>query len=77
MIEYQDLIDWAFKTLLSGAVLMAVRTLSKIGSNIDKIETSIEELNVNMAVIIEKTTNHEKVLDRHEIEIQNLQNIQK
>ena len=77
MVEYSELIDWAFKALISGAVLLAVRTLTSIGNNIDKIETSIEELNVNMAVIIEKTTNHEKVLDRHETEIQTLQSFSK
>jgi hypothetical protein len=57
--ELNQIIEWALGLFIVGSVGTAVRILSRIS-------TSIERLNQKVAVIIEKVTHHDKVLDRYE-----------
>ena len=61
-MEFAKFIEWAFYGIVSGSAVYAVSMLGKI-------TRSIEKLNINVAVIVEKISGHEKILDRHEIEI--------
>ena len=54
-----DLIDWLVKGILSGSIVYGVSILGKI-------YLSIQELNVRIAVVIEKVTNHEKRIEKLE-----------
>lgn len=55
----QDLMDWAFKAMTSGALTCAVYILWGL-------KNSVESLNVKVAVIIDRVEHHEKRLDRLE-----------
>lgn len=54
-------INWALKTLLTGVFIYAVRILAKL-------EKSVEDLNVKVAVIVEQVSGHEKRLNSLEFE---------
>ena len=55
----QGLMDWAFKAITSGALTGAVYILWGL-------KNSVEQLNIKVAVIIERVEHHEKRLDRLE-----------
>lgn len=52
-------LDWAFKAIGLGAAAMIVREMRWI-------RESIQQLNVRVAVVIEKTDNHEKRISKLE-----------
>ena len=57
--------DWAtVAQALFG--FMALAIAGWVARSIDKMRASVEELNVKMAVIIERVESHEKRLDRLE-----------
>lgn len=47
------IVAWILEAVLTGIAVYAVRILSKLGS-------SVERLNIKMAVIIEQVSSHEK-----------------
>lgn len=57
-MEFAKFVEWAFYGIVGGCAVVGVRTLS--------------ELNVKIAVIIEKMSSHEKRLDKHDEQIENL-----
>ena len=59
-MEFAKFVEWAFYGIVGGCSVVGVRTLS--------------ELNVKIAVIIERMSNHEKRLDKHEEQIEELKN---
>lgn len=61
-ISFPHFVEWAFMAIVSGAAVFAVNTLR----NLDR---SVNELNVQIAIIIEKTASHERWLERHDEEI--------
>lgn len=63
--DFSHFVEWAFYGIVGGASVFAVNILAKL-------RDSVEALNVRVAVIIEKTETHEKILERHEGEIKNL-----
>ncbi len=54
-----QLIAWGFQTVAVGAVGLALLELRRM-------RESVEKLNVNVAVVIEKTDNHERRITRLE-----------
>lgn len=58
-MKYPDLIDWAFKGIISGGVVFGVTAASGM-------RQSMDDLNSKLAVIIEKTARNERDLDKHE-----------
>lgn len=66
-MDFQKFSEWAFQLILSGSFLYAVGELRGL-------RTSVEKLNSTIASLIEKTTNHEKQLDKHEERIHDLEN---
>jgi hypothetical protein len=65
MMDWLHFAEWLFYGVLSGAALYGVHVLGKL-------QESVELLNVRIAVIVEKVTSHEKILDRHETSIADL-----
>lgn len=59
-------VAWAFQGVITGAIIYGV-------GEIKGLRGSIESLNAQLATIIEKTTWHQKELDRHEERIHALE----
>ena len=55
----QQFFDWAFKSIITGCIVYGVGVMSKL-------QASVENLNVNVAVVIERVANHEKEIERLE-----------
>jgi hypothetical protein len=64
--EHQLFIEWAFKGLLAGGLAYGL-TL------INRLTTSIESLNIKIAVLIERTENHAKTIEKHDERISNIE----
>lgn len=45
---------------------MAIRLFSNVEKSLDRLTVSVEALNANMAVIVERVDSHEKRIDRLE-----------
>lgn len=61
-----ELIRWAFQGIATGAIVYGVKEMGRL-------RESIEKLNVSVAVVIEKVAGHEKILDRHDERILDLE----
>lgn len=57
-MDFEGFKEWVFLGLLSGGVYI-----------LWTLKLSIEDLNIKMAVIIERTSNHEKRIEKLESEI--------
>lgn len=57
-MQFDQFVSWAFQASLTGAVIYGVTLLGRM-------RDSIDELNIKVAVIIERTASHEKTLDFH------------
>jgi len=58
-MEFAKFVEWVFYGLIGGCAVYGVAILSKMNE-------SIQDLNVKIAVVIEKTGSHEKRLDKHD-----------
>lgn len=65
MTEWKQFANWIFYALISGIAVYGVRIL-------DRLETSIQALNINVAVLIAKDGRQEKLNDRFERDIEAL-----
>jgi hypothetical protein len=68
-VTIAELIQVAFYGLIS---IVAVYLANVLG----KLKESVDVLNVSIAVVIEKIANHEKRLDRHDVDIKDLKHTQ-
>lgn len=59
MLEFKDFVQWVFYALLSGCAIYLTTILSGL-------KLSVDELNIKMATIIEKTSNHERRIEKLE-----------
>jgi len=59
MIDWNSFVQWAFYALISGCAVYMVNILAGL-------KTSVDDLNIKMATIIEKTTNHERRIEKLE-----------
>lgn len=64
--DFQKFVEWAFMAIVSGGIGFGARFLAKLSKSIDT-------LNQNMATVAEKTTWHEKTLERHDDRIGTLE----
>ena len=62
MMEFNQFVMWAFLGLLSGSIVY-------FASILKDVKDSLLDLNVKLAVILEKSVHHEKRLDKHEVMI--------
>lgn len=56
-MQFSEFLTWGFTGLISGILIYGVKVLQDIKS-------SVEQLNERMATIIEKTSWHEKEMER-------------
>lgn len=66
-MQFQEFLEFAFYGLLSGAALWGVSILSKL-------QASIAELNEKVAQILERTSWHERELERLDRRIDRVEN---
>mgnify|MGYP001599635953 CR=1 FL=1 len=66
-MQFQEFLEFAFYGLLSGATLWGVSILSKL-------QASIAELNEKVAQILERTSWHERELERLDRRIDRVEN---
>ncbi len=59
MMEFKDFVQWVFYALLSGCSIYLTTILSGLKSSVD-------ELNVKMATIIERVSHHERRIEKLE-----------
>jgi hypothetical protein len=65
-MEWQTFAEWALQGILAGGVTYAAWVLGKLNN-------SIQTLNQQMAVILERDQWHTKWLERHDLEIKELE----
>jgi uncharacterized protein YoxC len=63
-LELAQLVAWAIQGSLLGIGTYAVKFLGKITETMEALKESIEALNLQVAVVIEKQSNHDKELSR-------------
>jgi hypothetical protein len=59
MNEFSEFVQWGFYSVLTGCAIY-------LTSILNGLKGSVDELNVKMATIIEKTSNHEKRIEKLE-----------
>jgi len=72
MIDYNQLIQWAFFGIIGFVALRSSNSLDKLDNNIEHMGNSVNDLNAKIGTIIEKTVWIEKTLDRHQTDIETL-----
>lgn len=71
--DINQIITWAFEGMITGGAVYAASAVKDIKKTFGKVQVSIETLNQNVAVIIEKTTWHEKTLEKHDERLRELE----
>lgn len=66
MHEWPQFLDWAFQGIVAGAIVIGVSVLREL-------RDSVSDLNENVAVVIEKTAQHERQLEKHDERIRELE----
>lgn len=66
-MQFADFVNWTFYGIVSGSFIYGITILKELNK-------SVEILNNQIAVVIEKVTWHEKWLEKHDGEIQILRN---
>jgi len=69
MADYNSFVQWGFQVLIVGICGYGVIIVKDA---LTKLNDSVEQLNIKVAEVIEKTAWHEKWLERHEGEIKDL-----
>jgi uncharacterized protein YoxC len=72
-MELTQIIEIVIGTCLTIIGFFVARTIEKLESTLHDVATSVEELNTKVAVVIEKTMNHEKSIDDHDERIRLLE----
>jgi len=65
-MHFNQFIEWAFLGLISGGMMLTIAFLHRLNESVDT-------LNETIASLIEKAVWHEKVLDKHDERISNLE----
>jgi hypothetical protein len=68
-MDWQKFVQWAFEGLLAGTVIYGV---SSVTNTLKAMQSSIEKLNSQMAIIIERDVWHTKWLEKHDEEIREI-----
>jgi len=61
-MEFTKFVEWVFYGVVGGCAVYMVQILSGL-------KESVDDLNIKMATIIEKTTNHERRIEKLEDKI--------
>lgn len=66
MIDWNNFVNWAFFALITIVAIRASKQLDQAVDTAEKLKDSIQELNTNVAIIVQRTDNHEKRLEKLE-----------
>ena len=66
-VHIKEWIDWIIKALVGFFLVQGLEFMQKT-------ESGLQDLSVKLAVIVEKVANQDKILDRHETALKELQN---
>lgn len=66
-MDWNQFFGWGFQAMIAGGVGYAAYCMGQV-------KVSIEELNKQMAIIIERDVWHTKWLERHDAEIKDIKN---
>ena len=58
-MDFALFIDWAFKAIIGGVLYVGLGSFRRMTD-------SVEALNVKIAVLIERTENHSKAIEKHD-----------
>lgn len=72
-MEITQIIEIVIGSCLTIIGFFVARTIEKLENTLHDVATSVEELNTKVAVVIEKTMNHEKSIDDHDERIRLLE----
>lgn len=64
-LEFMEFVSYIFYGILGSSAILSVNILTRLSR-------AVEDLNVKLAVLIEKTAGHEKWLEKHDNEIGDL-----
>lgn len=64
-MEFMEFVSYVFYGILGSSAVLSVNILTRLSR-------AVEDLNVKLAVLIEKTAGHEKWLEKHDVEINNI-----
>lgn len=64
-MEFMEFVSYVFYGILGSSAVLSVNILTRLSR-------AVEDLNVKLAVLIEKTAGHEKWLEKHDVEISNI-----
>lgn len=60
--------DWALLGLLSGAIYILYQVARSVTNSLDKVNNSVDKLNVHMAVVLDRTLDHGERIKKLESE---------
>lgn len=66
-------LELAFGALMSIFIGVLAHNAKRVIEILDQMQKSVAELNIRVAVVIDRMSAHEKRLDKHENEIKSLQ----
>lgn len=76
-MDWPQFTGWAFQSLLAGVTIYGVTratgAMEKISDRMDTISDSVQDLNAQMAVIIDRDKRHDRLLEMHDQMIRDLQ----
>ena len=64
--------DWAFTGLVAAGVLVLWTSLGKLENSVEGLSKSMQQATSSLAVMSERSVNHEKRLDKHDLDIEHL-----
>lgn len=69
-MDFKNLSDWAIKGIMAFFLIQAIEFMKET-------KVGLQDLSVKLAVIVEKVTNQDRLIDMHERRIQQLERNEK
>jgi len=68
-VDYRKHVEYAFFAMVTGILGFAVTQFTRVADDIRAVRVSVQELNIQMGVQIERTTTTDLILKDHEIRL--------
>jgi len=72
-VELSQLVTWIMEGIITTGAVYIASMVGDIKRTFSELKDSVETLNKNVAVIIEKTAWHEKTLEKHDERLRGLE----
>lgn len=69
-MDFKNISDWAIKGMVAFFLIQAIEFMKET-------KVGLQDLSVKLAVIVEKVTNQDRLIDMHEKRIQQLERVTK